>query len=131
MLTPSLLARADQDEQLDDLARVVTNTRHIALAVNDELDLHARLLVRVRVVSLGKSCRRHPLTGARLPSSTPGQDDIEDDVENTTGRLHIATRKIKTLMKRSRDCKLLLCLMATIIILIAVLVLTVKLAPLG
>ena len=52
-------------------------------------------------------------------------------MENTTGRLHIATRKIKTLMKRSRDCKLLLCLMATIIILIAVLVLTVKLAPLG
>ena len=47
----------DQDEQLDDLARVVTNTRHIALAVNDELDLHARLLVRARVVSLGGGCR--------------------------------------------------------------------------
>ena len=57
LLTPSLLARADQDEQLDDLARVVTNTRHIALAVNDELDLHARLLVRACVVSLGGGCR--------------------------------------------------------------------------
>lgn len=52
-------------------------------------------------------------------------------MENTTGRLHIATRKIKTLMKQSRDCKLLLCLMLTIAVLIVILVLTVKLAPLG
>ena len=79
----------------------------------------------------GRRLSARLLTAMRLRSSAPGQDDIEDDVENTTGRLHIATRKIKTLMKRSRDCKLLLCLIFTIIILIAVLVLTVKLAPLG
>lgn len=56
---------------------------------------------------------------------------MEDDVEHTTGRLTIATRKIKTLMKQSRDCKLMLCLMFTIAALIAILVLTLKFAPLG
>jgi hypothetical protein len=35
-----------QDEQLDELSRVVTSTRHIALAVHEELDLQSRLLVR-------------------------------------------------------------------------------------
>ena len=60
------LARADQDEQLDDLARVVTNTRHIALAVNDELDLHARLLVRACCCQ-GK-WSAHPLTACAASS---------------------------------------------------------------
>ena len=36
-----------QDEQLEDLSRVVTSTRHIALAVNEELGLQSRLLVCV------------------------------------------------------------------------------------
>jgi hypothetical protein len=52
-------------------------------------------------------------------------------VEHTTGRLTIASRKIKTLMRQSRDCKLMVCLVFTIIALIVVLVLTLKLAPLG
>lgn len=37
---------AEQDEQLDELAQTVSSTHHIALAVNDELDLHTQLLVR-------------------------------------------------------------------------------------
>jgi len=65
------------------------------------------------------------------PQRPQTQDDIEDDVEHTTGRLTIASRKIKTLMRQSRDCKLMVCLVFTIIALIVVLVLTLKLAPLG
>jgi hypothetical protein len=144
-LRPPACAPAEQDEQLDDLARVVTNTRHIALAVNEELDLHTRLLVRHepwRVLQLCMTTfhsERFPASLTRLTLaqrvSAPSrlhrrhQDDIEDDVENTPGRLHMATRKIKLLMKQSRDCKLMLCLMFTIAALIAILVLVIKVAP--
>ncbi|KAG0581268.1 hypothetical protein KC19_4G238300 [Ceratodon purpureus] len=34
----------EQDQDLEDLEHTVLSTRHIALAVNDELDLHTRLL---------------------------------------------------------------------------------------
>ena len=34
-----------QDDELDELSRVVSSTKHIGLAVNEELDLHARLLM--------------------------------------------------------------------------------------
>ena len=44
----------EQDEELEELSRVVTSTKHIGLAVGEELDLHARLL-----------------------------DDLEDDVERS------------------------------------------------
>ena len=39
-------ARYCQDDMLDELHRSVASTKHIAIAVNEELDLHARLLVR-------------------------------------------------------------------------------------
>ncbi len=41
----------------------------------------------------------------------------------------MATRKIKAMMQRSRDCKLMLCLVLTIFALIAILVLAIRLAP--
>lgn len=36
---------AEQDEDLESLEHTVLSTKHIALAVNEELDLHTRLLV--------------------------------------------------------------------------------------
>lgn len=36
---------AEQDEGLEKLEVTVTSTKHIALAVNEELDLHTRLIV--------------------------------------------------------------------------------------
>lgn len=36
---------AEQDEGLDNLEETVISTKHIALAVNEELDLHTRLIV--------------------------------------------------------------------------------------
>lgn len=38
---------AEQDEGLDKLEETVTSAKHIALAVNEELDLHTRLIVSV------------------------------------------------------------------------------------
>ena len=49
--------RAGQDEELEDLSKLVTSTKHIGLAVGEELDLHARLL-----------------------------DDLDDDVDRTGSR---------------------------------------------
>lgn len=36
---------AEQDEDLGKLEETVISTKHIALAVNEELDLHTRLIV--------------------------------------------------------------------------------------
>lgn len=37
--------RTEQDEGLEKLEETVISTKHIALAVNEELDLHTRLIV--------------------------------------------------------------------------------------
>jgi hypothetical protein len=39
------LGSTEQDEDLEGLESTVLSTKHIALAVNEELDLHSRLLV--------------------------------------------------------------------------------------
>jgi hypothetical protein len=51
VLQRELLAK--QDEELDELSRVVTSTRRIALAVNEELGLQSRLLARPCRVRVG------------------------------------------------------------------------------
>ena len=40
-----MLFDAEQDEDLEKLEETVVSTKHIALAVNEELDLHTRLIV--------------------------------------------------------------------------------------
>ena len=42
-----MLFDAEQDEDLEKLEVTVVSTKHIALAVNEELDLHTRLIVCV------------------------------------------------------------------------------------
>ncbi len=42
-----MLFDAEQDEDLEKLETTVVSTKHIALAVNEELDLHTRLIVCV------------------------------------------------------------------------------------
>lgn len=37
----------EQDEALEELEETITSTKQIALIVNEELDLHTRLIVRV------------------------------------------------------------------------------------
>jgi hypothetical protein len=48
-----------------------------------------------------------------------------------TGRLVVTTRRVKTLLRKSNNCKLTLCLFFTVVILLAILVLVIKLAPLA
>jgi SYP5 family syntaxin len=40
-----LFCYAEQDQDLEGLEETVLSSKHIALAVNEELDLHTRLLV--------------------------------------------------------------------------------------
>eukprot|EP00850_Spirogloea_muscicola_P005143 SM000023S07599 [mRNA] locus=s23:292998:294868:- [translate_table: standard] len=66
----------DQDEELVGLESTVASTKHIALAVNEELDLHSQLL-----------------------------DDLDRDVESTNARVAVAQRKLAVISKRSsRSC---------------------------
>lgn len=46
--------KAEQDDDLEKLEETVTSTKHIALAVNEELTLHTRLLVSQVVI-----CSQH------------------------------------------------------------------------
>lgn len=104
---------SEQDDQLEDLSRTLVGTKHIALAVHgaparggpatrltcapDELDLQARLL-----------------------------DDVEDDVESTTGHIAQAQAKLKQLLRSQGECRLMLCLVVVIIALVAVILVSLK-----
>ncbi len=85
-----------QDDELDELSRVVTSTKHIGLAVNEELDLHARLL-----------------------------DDIEDEVTRTGSRLKQAHQMALRVYKKTSNCRLamvsILCLTVLILLVFVVL----------
>eukprot|EP00243_Klebsormidium_subtile_P014090 TRINITY_DN9787_c0_g1_i1.p1 TRINITY_DN9787_c0_g1~~TRINITY_DN9787_c0_g1_i1.p1 ORF type:complete len:235 (-),score=67.04 TRINITY_DN9787_c0_g1_i1:278-982(-) len=82
----------EQDDQLDELAQTVSSTHHIALAVNDELDLHTQLL-----------------------------DDIDRDLDSTRSRVKNVRDKLTRLSRQSsRSCSYI-CLFLTMIGIIIVL----------
>lgn len=81
LTTASLLASqrdemAAQDDALEALERSARTTKHVALAVGDELDLQARLL-----------------------------DDLDDDVAGTGARLAAAARQLRGVAARSGGCR--------------------------
>jgi len=76
---------------------VVSSTKHIGLAVGEELDLHARLL-----------------------------DELDDDVDRTGSRLRRAHKMAKALYKRSSDCKLIMAGTFLIVVLVLFVVLLLK-----
>lgn len=87
----------DQDEDLAGLEATVTSTKHIALAVNEELDLHNHLL-----------------------------DDMDKEADDTNNRLKAAHRKLGVLNKNSnRSCSLMcMCFMLLAIVLLIVIALS-------
>lgn len=89
----------EQDAQLDDLSRVISSTKHISMAIGEELDLQNALL-----------------------------DDLDEDVDVTGWRLNNATRRAKDLYKKSGICKYLMCIVVLVIALVAILVLVMKVA---
>jgi SYP5 family syntaxin len=87
---------AQQDDELEELSRVVTSTKHIGMAVNEELGLHARLL-----------------------------DDIDDEVTRTGSRLKQAHKMALAMYKKTSNCRLFmiatLCLVILMLLVFAVL----------
>ncbi|KAI5583612.1 hypothetical protein POPTR_006G032800v4 [Populus trichocarpa] len=82
----------EQDEGLEKLEETVTSTKHIALAVNEELTLHTKLL-----------------------------DDLDEHVDVTNSRLQTVQRKLALLNKRTKGgCSCLILLVIAIVILIVV-----------
>mmetsp|Transcript_2143 Transcript_2143/g.4354 ORF Transcript_2143/g.4354 Transcript_2143/m.4354 type:complete len:232 (-) Transcript_2143:172-867(-) len=88
----------DQDDQLEDLSRIVSSTKHISMAIGEEVDLQNSLL-----------------------------EDFEDEMDTSTWRLKTAQRKALELYKKSGTCKYMTAIIILIIALIVVLVLVIKL----
>ncbi|KAF9596729.1 hypothetical protein IFM89_012928 [Coptis chinensis] len=67
------LDNQEQDEGLEKLEETVLSTKHIALAVNEELDLHTRLI-----------------------------DTLDDHVDTTDSRLRRVQKRLAVLNKRTK-----------------------------
>lgn len=90
----------EQDEGLEKLEETVVSTKHIALAVNEELDLHTRLI-----------------------------DDLDEHVDVTDSRLQRVQRRLAMLNKRTKggcSCFSLMLSVIGIAVLVAVIYLLIK-----
>ncbi|GAB4819343.1 hypothetical protein N2152v2_006389 [Parachlorella kessleri] len=88
-----------QDEDLALLERTVVGTKHIALQINEEADLHNRLL-----------------------------EDLDEDVDVTSSRLKAAQRRLKIVMRKAGSCKTQLLIFLLLVILIVVVIIGFKIA---
>ncbi|KAM0948605.1 putative target SNARE coiled-coil domain-containing protein [Dioscorea sansibarensis] len=90
----------EQDEGLEKLEETVLSTKHIALAVNEELDLHTRLI-----------------------------DDLDQHVDVTDSRLRRVQKRLAVLNKRTKggcSCMCLLLAVVAIVILVVIAWLLIK-----
>ncbi|EEF31185.1 syntaxin, putative [Ricinus communis] len=90
----------EQDEGLEKLEETVTSTKHIALAVNEELDLHTRLI-----------------------------DDLDQHVDVTDSRLRRVQKNLAILNKRTKGGCSCLCMTLSvvgIVVLVVVIYLLIK-----
>ncbi|WVZ56098.1 hypothetical protein U9M48_006677 [Paspalum notatum var. saurae] len=76
----------EQDEGLEKLEETVLSTKHIALAVNEELTLHTRLI-----------------------------DDLEDHVDVTNSRLQRVQKRLAILNKRTKGGCSCMCLLLSVV----------------
>ncbi|KAF5815031.1 putative target SNARE coiled-coil domain-containing protein [Helianthus annuus] len=86
MTRVSGLDNSEQDEGLEKLEETVISTKHIALAVNEELDLHTRLI-----------------------------DDLDEHVEVTDSRLKRVQKNLAILNKRTKGGCSCLCMLLSVI----------------
>ncbi|KQJ92947.1 syntaxin-52 [Brachypodium distachyon] len=90
----------EQDEGLEKLEQTVLSTKHIALAVNEELDLHTKLI-----------------------------EDLDDHVDGTNSRLQRVQKKLAVLNKRAKggcSCMSLLLSVVSIVMLVVIVWLLMK-----
>ncbi|KAI7739642.1 hypothetical protein M8C21_003124 [Ambrosia artemisiifolia] len=80
------LDNSEQDEGLEKLEQTVISTKHIALAVNEELDLHTRLI-----------------------------NDLDEHVEVTDSRLKRVQKNLAILNKRAKSGCSCMCLLLSVI----------------
>ncbi|KAG0553069.1 hypothetical protein BDA96_01G563400 [Sorghum bicolor] len=84
----------EQDAELKILEETVTSTKHIALAINGELDLHTKLI-----------------------------EKLDEDVEETSNQLQRALKRLKALntrMRKSRSCWGIVLSVVAVVICVAV-----------
>ncbi|XP_040378674.1 syntaxin-52-like [Oryza brachyantha] len=90
----------EQDDELDKLEESIVSTKHIALAINEELDLHTRLI-----------------------------DDLAERTDEKSNQLQRAEKRLKsvtTRMRKSGSCtSLLLAVIATVFLILVIWVLIV------
>lgn len=94
-------AMRQQDDDLVHLEKAVISTKHIALTIGEEVDLHTRLL-----------------------------EELEEDVDVTESRMRAATKRIQQVIKRSSSWKLGLCMFFLIVVFVVVVLLALKLIKL-
>ncbi|EPS71742.1 hypothetical protein M569_03017, partial [Genlisea aurea] len=84
------ISTAEQDEGLEKLEETVMSTKHIALAVNEELDLHTRLI-----------------------------DNLDEHVDVTDSRLKRVQKRLAILNKRTKAGCSCFCMMLSVIGIVA------------
>jgi len=81
-------ALRSQDDEIAELGKAVRNTKHVALAINEEVDLHQHLL-----------------------------DDLDTSVDNTQSYMKFARRKLEQVSRKSGSCKFILVMILLIVVL--------------
>lgn len=89
----------NQDTELEHLEHSVVRTKHIALQINEETQLHNHLL-----------------------------EELETDLDSTSNRLALAQKKLKMVMRKASGCKTQLLVFLLIVILMLVIILGFKIA---
>ncbi|GAX76115.1 hypothetical protein CEUSTIGMA_g3558.t1 [Chlamydomonas eustigma] len=89
----------NQDMELEHMEKAIGSTKHIAVAIGEEVDLQTRLL-----------------------------DDLQDDVDVTNMRMRAATSRIKQIISASSTWKGGFCIFILIVTLVTLLVLILKLS---
>jgi syntaxin of plants SYP5 len=88
-----------QDTELEHLERSVVTTKHVALQINEETQLHNRLL-----------------------------DELDVEVGASADRLAMAQRKLKVVMRRASGCRTQLLVFLLLVVLVVVVVIGFKIA---
>lgn len=88
----------DQDDQLEDLSTLVSSTKHISLAIGEEVGLQNRLL-----------------------------EDLEHDMETSEWRIKTATKRALDLLKKSSNFTFMVTIFILFVILVLLLVVALKL----
>ena len=81
-------ALRSQDDEIAELGKAVRNTKHVALAINEEVDLHQHLL-----------------------------DDLDTSVDNTQSYMKFARRKLEQVSRKSGSCKFILVMILLVVVL--------------